>query len=386
MIPDGAIQPDLVASKLAQAANLTRPDLAKQLAETPRLVELVWFIQWRSFQAGGLAKLAADLLASFPDHFVSQAMADAGTPRDGSYSIEQCLSIWRAEWNGPSYARKLKDMPALEKLNRFGNCHTWLPPDFEHFDEFLGFHYDPRLTLDAVERGHDCDKAALVKGVESFNWPFLKAHYQAQARRFLPDYLRDLAAEPTADFGGPRYCPALIQTLFDFMDRHAADAAGRIAPTEITRLVSDGLAYAWHARKLVRVDGNARFGKTEAVKTWCQQFPGRARLVSVPCSNSDTDLIRAFADALGFAAPEGIIGPKLRAKVDFVLRHGRLGFVLDEAHFLWPTRFGPNTVPSRLNWIRTEIRGPWVALCARYHAPSLQRPKREIPAPHAIQP
>ena len=58
-----AIRPELVAAKLAAAKNLDAPRLAAQLDANPRLVEVPWLIQRRSFQPGGLAKFTEDLIA-----------------------------------------------------------------------------------------------------------------------------------------------------------------------------------------------------------------------------------------------------------------------------------------------------------------------------------
>jgi hypothetical protein len=135
----------------------------------------------------------------------------------------------------------------------------------------------------------------------------------------------------------------------------AAEAERKFARTEIAEMVFDILDYAWSEKKLVRIDGNSRYGKTESVRTWCAKYPGCARLVTVPCSNAESDLIRAVGEAFGMETSFGTRGPKLRDKVEFVLRHGRLGVVFDESHFLFPTRYGRNTVPARLNWLRTEV-------------------------------
>jgi hypothetical protein len=139
------------------------------------------------------------------------------------------------------------------------------------------------------------------------------------------------------------------------MDQHAARERMRLAMTEVALKVFDALDYAWAERKLVRITGSARFGKTESVRTWAAMHPGCARLVTVPCSNSVGDLVRAVAKALGNPASYGSRSLELRSKVEFVLRYGRLGFIADESHFLIAVRYNATSSPDRLNWLRTEI-------------------------------
>jgi len=347
MIPESAISPDLLAAKLAHAENLERPDLAKRLETDPGLVELLWFIQWRSFQPGGLNQFVADLIATCPDRFITSAMRAAGPPHKERYTLAQCWPIWRQSWDGRGWT-------AADAKQYQMTTWPW-PTGLNDFTTWLALHFDPDLTLEQIERGRNCDKQAILQGVEHFNWPFLKAHCLARAEADLPSYLRDLCAEKSTPLDGPTYCPDLLSLIADYMSRHADTAGLRLAETEVTRKVFDGLEYAHSERKFIRIEGNARFGKAESVKTWCLRYPGRARLVTVPCSNRDSDLIRAVADALGMIVSPGAGSYALREKVEFIIRHGRLGWVFDESHFLFPTRYGPHTTPTRLNWLRQQI-------------------------------
>ncbi len=87
------ISPVLVAAKLAAAESLEEPELHDQLRDNPRLVEMIWFIQWCSMQPGGLKTLVSSMLSQFPNKFISARMHKVGLPTDGRYSIEQCMQI-----------------------------------------------------------------------------------------------------------------------------------------------------------------------------------------------------------------------------------------------------------------------------------------------------
>jgi hypothetical protein len=99
---------------------------------------------------------------------------------------------------------------------------------------------------------------------------------------------------------------------------------------------------------------NSLFGKTESVETWCAARPGIARLVKVSPLDCDGDLHRAIADALGIEA-DCSSGSDLRRRIEYVLKYARLGLVFDEAHRLVPQKLSRNTVPTRLEWIRSRL-------------------------------
>jgi hypothetical protein len=84
-------------------------------------------------------------------------------------------------------------------------------------------------------------------------------------------------------------------------------------------------------------------------------YPGRARLVSTPSSNSIRDVFTAVADALGMTFAPNVRTPVLRDEIQYVIRHSGLFLVWDESHFLLPATYGRNTAPARLDWLRTQI-------------------------------
>ncbi len=83
--------------------------------------------------------------------------------------------------------------------------------------------------------------------------------------------------------------------------------------------------------------------------------PGRARLVETPSSNSEGDLLKAVAAALGIESALTQSGAYLRPKIEYVLRQSGVLLVFEEAHFLWPSKLSKTAVPARLNWIRRSV-------------------------------
>ena len=139
------------------------------------------------------------------------------------------------------------------------------------------------------------------------------------------------------------------------MDARAAQVQRRIALTQVTEKVFNALDFANAERVMVHIEGDSRFGKTESVATWAEMWPGRARVVRTPSWNGEKDLFRAIAEAFGIHHGHSAGGEPLKAKVEFVIRHGGLMMIFDEASFLVPSNYSATTAPARLNWVRTAI-------------------------------
>ncbi len=212
------------------------------------------------------------------------------------------------------------------------------------YSNWLHLNFDPALTPQDGRK-------AFAEGLQRFNYSYFHTECLETAEYRLPQLLHDICNEKAVVPARVHYCYDLFGVLFDYMDIHRVRAGERLAETEVTLKVFDALDYAWAERKFVRIDGNTRFGKTESAKTWCAMHPGKVRMIKVPSSNSERDLVRAFAEALGFTA----FSAKVIDDVHYVLRYGRIGFVLDECHFLLAAKYGRHTTPARLNWFRTRV-------------------------------
>jgi DNA transposition AAA+ family ATPase len=151
------------------------------------------------------------------------------------------------------------------------------------------------------------------------------------------------------------YFDGLLDALVEMMDIHKKRVMSDLAETEVTAKVIDALEYARQERSLVRIEGNSRYGKTCAVKTCCAASPGKWRLIQTPSTNGERDLYEAIAEALGISFALTTTTRELRGKIEFVIKHGGLMLVMDEAHFIWPANYSRNTAPARINWLRTQV-------------------------------
>src|SRR5437899_655974 len=73
------------------AAQMEDRRFAAVLDESPRRREMLWFIQWRSWQSGGLDALAEALLESQGHLLGTRSMIAAGTE---PWTPEQCWKMW----------------------------------------------------------------------------------------------------------------------------------------------------------------------------------------------------------------------------------------------------------------------------------------------------
>ncbi len=359
--PEGRtpIRPELVAAKLAAIRNYELPNLRTVIERRPRFVEILWFLQSMSLRPGGLLKFAENLIDTFPER--------CGTPT--------MLAVSKAFYTD---AERLAIYIEVHKDYRPGDISTerarFMEEDFDDLAEAERACINSR-DIKLIEEGISdldqkrfkdaCRKAALdvlpgffarlcVEKTDALDVSSLCA----VGRSMIPDHVRSVAwdaARLAPKIRDPWYFDDPIGAVESFMQRHAEEAQNRLAKTEVVKLVFDRLDYALAEKVMVRIEGNSRFGKTEALASWVEMRPGLARLVRVPCDNSMQSLFRRIGEALGIDCSYGSNMSRLKERVEYVIQHGGLFLVFDEAHFLAPLNFSETTPPHRLNWIRTEI-------------------------------
>ena len=361
-LPKSAIAPLTIAQKLAAADNLTEPVFAALIESKPWLVELLWFLQSVSMQPGGLEKFALDLIEEFKPQFGPATLREDSK----TLTIEQREELW----GGLHAGRKAELIPfrswslnadidwqeeqdrEIKRWAEYGHYPKPMPGNEQSRFRAALLKIPVRVFIEAARNNPARFSDTLAKiAPRVFRDCCLEA-----ARTELSGHLRSICEGPARWIdGAPWYCEKLIDVLFEAMAAHASRVELQLARTEVVSLAFDRLNYAWQEKCLVKIEGDARTGKSEAIKAWCSMHPGRARLVATPSRPSMRALTFAVADSLGIP-----VGPKtdtsdLQDQVQFIIRHSRLFFIFDEAHFLLPTSYGRNTNPARLDWVRTEI-------------------------------
>ena len=290
LLPSSAINPISLATKFAAVANRNAPAMAEELERCPRLVEALWFIQWRSIQPGGLRSLVADLMEHHSGHFVTKAMQEIGAPRGGVYTFKDLMTVWQSfpseAWirqDGPHRAR-----PDLVKLMMNGEQMIFQALKREGMDTELARFFTPEffqsVCLSEVEaRLDDC----LIRVCEVPGFTFARGETRWYGGSHAP-----------ADFWYVRDLPG---ALFSMMDSHAEETKDRIALTAVVKTIWREMDFAMYARGLVTIEGDTRFGKTEAIRTWTDAYPGRMRYFAVPSDGRLATMHWALAVAFGLS-------------------------------------------------------------------------------------
>lgn len=358
------INPLRVAEKMQGARNFENDALVDEFNQEPRLVEVLWALQFFSQPArskpgndgqfiggypGGLRAFTRDLINDSADLIGTVEMRKLGNVR----------------YDRDAASRVYSGIPSCERaLGDAGD--SWL------FDAALCRSDDTgplSLSFFAEEpprRRHASKQGIRAVVKKATREAFLELCINA-AREELADYLRSLCerahvrfhrnpdADRWEDGQAPWYFVEIGAALLRFIDRRKEKVYGQIAETEISREVKKWLNRARATRRGVLISGNSRFGKTESVQAFCEANPGIARMVETPSSNSESDLLRAVAKALGMELGPKQRGYQLREEIGYLVEQAGLMLVFDEAQAIFPSSFGRNTPPTRLNWIRRNV-------------------------------
>ncbi len=354
------ICPLAVSNKLKAIRELREPKLAEQLNDEPRLAELLWFLQWRSHQPGGLDKFVQEFLLEFPECIHTRQMAEIPRPRSGCYSLEECVHLWgslpknkKTPWdNGlghgePGHATSsAAERLTLCELNehRLLNCAS----DIAYLLE------GDTSELRKIDLATHRNAARLVATLTP---DFFFKECADEALHKLPGYLAALCVELGPGFGegGVWYFDGLIAALLEGMDRHATKARAAIAKTTVSETVFDKLEFAIGMRANVLLAGDARLGKSVTLEAESRMRPGQCRLVTIPNETGEREFMEAHAKALHWSYDSKTPTNELKSAVKHIVAHSGLFLAYDEFHFAVPSRPRRNGSPPRLDWIRCNV-------------------------------
>lgn len=375
------ISAEVLAEKLENIANFEAPELLEEITTQPRLVELLWFLQFVSQPnnyAGGLCK--------FCDDFINEAAEEIGTSE--MLLADHARTYTLAQLTGIYHELSATAQTALKGSTAEGRTLSRLLKEDEQQEDcsygLVDLLTDDERAESAVRFGRAMLRAENDQAVRRAAQPVTKREQAAMLAEFTPAklraicvdvareklayYFKRLCEEPSVTFRRrgsrswtdketrtPWYFPNVADALLAFIDHRKEQLAARIAETEVTKLVFEWMSVAQGTGRGVLIEGNSRFGKTEAIRVWCDMNPGVARLVNTPATNAVGDLLREVARALGVDSAPDRRGYDLRARIDYVLRFAKLLICFDESSFLLPGSYSKNTAPARLNWVRRSL-------------------------------
>jgi histone H3/H4 len=326
----GKFRQERFASSLEFERGLMANLVAKRAAllESPADREAIWFLQYLSHQPGGIKKLAADLLAQFPECVATPSMQKFGFKKSQIYSADQVKAV-RGEVEGGGFP--------LKGEADYG-C------DYFNMSQFVE---------------SECAEREVKSKLYPAKYPasdFVELCVAA-AETNLEKYLMSLCLDPAlpVEDGSPWYFPTLISSLQKFMVAGIESHCEKTVVTSLGERVHEALEYAAETGRMTLIEGSARFGKTYSVMDWCLRHPGRARYVQLESTSDDMSFYRAIAKALGVSITLTSKAQDLRMRIEEALQPGNLVLVLDEAHYLWPNLIDSRSLPTRINWILTAL-------------------------------
>ena len=232
---------------------------------------------------------------------------------------------------------------------------------------------DRRGDFDQLGEAEDQVREEEISNVTASD---LRDKCRGVAQEELAKFLFEVCTDPQAEFT-PWYFPKLWECLFDFMDKHSADCGGSLAETSITREIFKCLRLVQDTGKGVLFLGHSRFGKSRAIRSYAQMFPGKVRLIECPSSGCETDFLREISRALGIKFASSM--PRLceqRGAIDKVIRSARFLLIFDEAQMLYPQGASSRTEPRRLNYVRRQFmdnRIPTAFICTHQNWKSVEK-------------
>jgi hypothetical protein len=297
------------------------------------MIELLWFLQATSTKPQGLHSLAQKMIDLHPDKV-----------RGGDES-----SVWNAVHSN-------KKVLTREQSAQFWNA---LPLRVQRqFEDLLPdyWKFSAWEVLSDESSAEWKERLQKEKGFPQIEVATAKQMILTVAAEDITDELFRFCTTPTLQFAFNVWCfQDAYDCAVDMMRAHAVAGRNTIAHTAVTKRVFHALDFSWFSKGMVQLRGDPRFGKTEAVRTWCEMYPGRARRITVSEGTTDREFFVSVAKGLGIDVQQWQSCVDIKNNIEELLEHARLMVVMDEAHYLLPTRYSESTPPSRMNWVRAKF-------------------------------
>ena len=347
---------------------------------------LLFFLQSRSLEEGGMDGLVADILELVPEHFGTRTMRHLHPGADGCFSDEASESIeaeicessviTESSSGGASNVTWREEEPKPDSPIEF--IGTVLPKRVETVWEDM----DGNLHTDWLDEVRPKPANAGRRSPRRTASEFRKA-CEAKAKEELPRLIAEVCIRPRLEVlppgfpGASRRRPGteicevpylrnLGWTLSVYRQRYVERAKRRFAETSISKALHPELEYALETRRMVLIEGDSGVGKTESAKAWCDQHRHVSRYLTLSGIGNRTTLAKAVAQALGLPKSSGLSATKILPRIEDFLRRSAVMLVIDEAHYALPQNNRPNRPPELINWLMTACcnHGVPVALIA----------------------
>lgn len=344
------------------------------IVDDPAIRRLVWFLQARSIEPGGLKRVARELLEIFPHRIGTRSMHKFGIKVGQDYNQDQVNAV-RAELPKKLAGRFLLKGEAIEydavggdiysvkdKLKRIrmelldederADCERELAESQAHptsypAEDFLAVcRHEPESLVAFLTDICVNPRRLIVRSAEREK---LRAKYEQRLEHEFPDQRLQ------AEFAELFWFDDIVVALLEYQQHQEAATRADFVLTTIGKMAWETLDFALKAQCMVVIEGWEGRGKSEAVKAWCRCHDGEARFVNLSGVTSKTAFFRAIAKALGIASSYSRTATEMQARIEDVLQRSRLLLVVDEAHFAFPQSQRIYSRPEIVDWIDTAL-------------------------------
>lgn len=298
--------------------------LKASLLNDPKERELLYAIQALSLRAGGLKRIVNELL-EMPGWLGTKSMRAFGCKSGKALTADQCWKIeceldkelyWRDSLHERAViARQLLGKIVLEEAPR-----------------------KPRPARKAEDYLAQCRSLALGGGAE----------------QDLAECITEICCAPENKFASPRYFNDLPGALREYCQQQVERARADYVKTSIGEICFEALDYVLETGRPALVEGNSGFGKTTALKAWCDMHPGQARYVQLSGITNRTTFFHKLSEALNVADGKGYKPNHRQIRIYDFLKATKLMLVIDEGHYLWPQARKVDSHPELINWLNTD--------------------------------
>jgi hypothetical protein len=343
------------------------------IVDDPAIRRLLWFLQARSLEPGGLKQVAREILERHAARIGTPAMHKFGMKPGQIYKAEQVRAV-RNDLGG-GYGYPLRGEVWSHSI--YDRCYCDAAE---------------QLAMAESEFAREQAKKGLAESQKHpTGYPVEKLLEACQhTPEDLTAFLTDLCINPRLMFQKPGERPKersnyeqrlesefptqrlevkcaelfwfqdIIGALLDYQRREEEAAQAAFVLTAIGRKVWETLDFALKSRRMVLVEGWEGRGKSEAAKLWCRMHPGEARFVSLKGVSNKTTVFREIARALGIACSYKRKSTEMQARIEDVLQRSRLMLVFDEAHFFFNQSARVYTRPELIDWVDTALENQGV--------------------------
>lgn len=359
-------------SPLSQERYMSSPEYAELrgisgTAVTPRVAilndsrirSLIWWLQARSLEEGGLRRIARELMERNADRIGSPSMHRFGMKPGQVYSDEQVREVRKElpDASGFPLRGEILDWDYLSGVGFRTVTRTECDEDTWKESQKHPVSYPAERFIEICSGRED--------GLVSFLMDFCvnprlvcedskadekeRRRYSHKLQIAFPDQEVKTAAASLWWFRD------IVGALLEYEASEGKAICENFVLTKIGAKVWETLDFVVRSRRMAGVLGWEGRGKSEAVKTWCRIHSGEARYVDLSGINSKTSVFRAIAKALGIASSYSRTATEMQARIEDVLQRSGLAVIFDEAHFMWPQSARIYNRPELIDWIDTAL-------------------------------